>query len=169
MPWIGSAGVNHYPLHDRVTGFIHHTNTWLFKRDPATAEQNRKVQSDDDFWGAFAHESREIAAFIRDNQIAGVCILHGDAHSVAADDGTHSDYAPGGGLRIPVMAAAPLDQNASIKGGPYSQGVYKPRPGEGCFGYVQVRDSGTRIQVRFSGRNNLGEEKITLNFSVPAN
>jgi phosphodiesterase/alkaline phosphatase D-like protein len=167
VPWIGNAGVNYYPVHDRVVGYIHHTNAWLFKHDPATAEQNRKVESNDDFWGAFAHERREIADFIRDNQITGLCILHGDAHSLAADDGSNSNYASAGGGRIPVLAAAPLDQDGSIKGGPYSRGVYKPRKGEGCFGYVQVRDHGTRIDVRYSGRNSLGEEGIGMNFSVP--
>ena len=167
VPWIGNAGVNYYPINDKVTGFIHHTNAAQFKRDPASAEDNRNVKNDDDFWGAFTHERREIADFIRDNKISGVCILHGDAHMLAADDGTHSDYATGGGTRLPVMCAAPLDQRASIKGGPYSQGVYKTRPGEGCFGYVQVRDDSARITVQFSGRNNLNEEKISLKFSVP--
>ena len=65
------------------------------------------------------------------------------------------------------MAAAPLDQFPSIKGGPYSQGVYKARPGEGCFGYVRVRDDGSTISVQFSGRNHLNVEKISLSFSVP--
>ena len=68
-----------------------------------------------------------------------------------------------------LAAGAPLDQDSSIKGGPYSQGVYKPVAGEGCFGYVQVRDTGGKITVRYSGRNYVGAEKITLNFSVPAN
>ena len=41
--------------------------------------------------------------------------------------------------------------------------------GEGCYGYVQVKDEGVRINVQYSGRNNLNEEKISLKFSVPAN
>jgi alkaline phosphatase D len=167
VPWIGQAGVNYYPIRSAATGFIHHTNTWQFKRDPATAEDDRNVKNDDDFWGAFSYERTEIANFIRDNQITGLAILHGDAHMLAADDGRNSDYASGGGARIPVMAAAPLDQTPSIKGGAFSQGVYKARPGEGCFGYVQVRDDGSNITVQFSGRNHLNEEKISLKFSVP--
>lgn len=169
VPWIGNAGVNYYPINGNVTGFIHQRNTRQFKRDPATAEDDRNVKNDDDFWGAFTYERREIADFIRDNRISGVCILHGDAHMLAADDGTYSDYAAGGGAPLPVLCAAPLDQSPSIKGGPYSQGVYKPRNGEGCFGYVQVRDSGTKIHVQYSGRNYLNEEKISLRFSVPVN
>ena len=165
VPWIGEAGVNYYPIHDRVTGFIHQTNTAQFKRNPATAEQDREAKSNDDLWGAFSNERREIAIFLRDNGITNLCILHGDSHMLAADDGTHSDYANGGGARIPVMCGGPLDQDASIKGGPYSQGVYRARKGEGCFGYVQVTDTGTRIDVQFSGRNFRNEEKIMLKFS----
>jgi phosphodiesterase/alkaline phosphatase D-like protein len=168
VPWIGQAGVNYYPIRSGATGFVHHTNAWQFRRDPATAEDDRNVRNDDDFWGAFSFERTEIANFIRDNQIPGVAILHGDAHMLAADDGRNSDYASSGGARIPVMAAAPLDQSPSIKGGPYSQGVYKARSGEGCFGYVRVRDDGSTISVQFSGRNHLNEEKISLRFSVPA-
>lgn len=167
VPWIGTAGVNYYPVHDDTLGFIHQTNTALFKKDPSLAESERKEKSSADFWGAFAHERREIADFIRDHGIQGLAILHGDAHMLAADDGSHSDYATGGGPRIPVMAGAPLDQSPSIKGGPYSQGVYQCRKGEGCFGYVQVRDEGRSISVRYSGRNYLNEEKVSLEFSVP--
>ena len=167
VPWIGAAGVNYYPINRNVTGFIHQTNAWQFKRDPATAEDDRNVKNDDDFWGAFAYERNEIANFIRDQKITGLCILHGDAHMLAADDGSHSDFASGGGAPLPVLCAAPLDQTPSIKGGPYSQGVYKAGQNEGCFGYVQVRDEGGKIEVRFSGRNQFNQEKITLKFSVP--
>lgn len=167
VPWIGEAGVNYYPIYDRVTGFIHQTNATQFKRNPARAEEDRDFWNNDDLWGAFTYERREIANFIRDNEITNLCILHGDSHMLAADDGSHSDYASGGGARIPVLCGGPLDQDASIKGGPYSQGVYRVRKGEGCFGYVQVNDTGERISVQYSGRNFRNEEKITLKFSVP--
>jgi hypothetical protein len=121
----------------------------------------------EDHWSVYATERREIADFIKQHQIRGVCILHGDAHMLGADDGTHSDYATGGGAPIPVLAAAPLDQHASIKGGPYSQGVYAPRKNEGCFGLVKVKDEGDKISVVYSGRNYLDEEKISLRFDVP--
>ena len=122
----------------------------------------------DDYWAGFAFERHEIAQFIKDNGIKGVCILHGDAHMLAADNGSHSDYATGGGAPVPVLAAAPLDQDGSIKGGPYSQGVYKPLRGEGCFGLVSVVDRGARLRVVYSGRNHLNQEKIGLTFEVSA-
>ena len=66
------------------------------------------------------------------------------------------------------MCAAPLDQDPSIKGGPYSQGIYRVRKGEGCFGLLTVTDKGNAIDVAYSGRNNRDEEKISLRFTVPA-
>jgi hypothetical protein len=88
---------------------------------------------------------------------------------LGADDGRNADFATGGGMPIPVMCGAPLDQDTSIKGGPYSQGVYRVRKGEGAFGLLTVTDRGDRIDVAYSGRNNKDEEKISLRFSVPAN
>jgi hypothetical protein len=87
---------------------------------------------------------------------------------LGADDGSHSDFATGGGAPLPVMCGAPLDQEPSIKGGPYSQGIYKVRKGEGAFGFITVTDEGGQISVSYSGRNNKNEEKITLKFTVPA-
>jgi hypothetical protein len=66
------------------------------------------------------------------------------------------------------MCAGPLDKEPSIKGGPYSQGVYRVKQPEGCFGLLTITDKGNAIAVAFSGRNNKDEEKITLKFSVPA-
>jgi hypothetical protein len=88
---------------------------------------------------------------------------------LAADNGQYSDYATGGGAPIPVMCAAPLDQNPSLKGGPYSQGVYRvrDRDGESGFGLLTVNDKGDAIDVAFSGRNNKDQEKISLRFTVP--
>jgi phosphodiesterase/alkaline phosphatase D-like protein len=120
-----------------------------------------------DFWGSYATERREMADFIKEHNIRGLCVLAGDAHMLAADDGTHSDYATGGGAPLPVLQAASLDRKASFKGGPYSQGSYLPVAGEGCFGLVTVEDQGEQIRVAFSGRNHLNEEKIKLNFTVP--
>ena len=126
----------------------------------------RRYPFGEDHWSVFSAERKEIADFIKEHNIRGLAILHGDSHMLAADNGQFSDYATNGGVRIPVMCAAPLDQTSSIKGGPYSQGVYRVKKGEGCFGLVTVTDEGGPIAVRFSGRNNRDEEKISLEFSV---
>ena len=84
-------------------------------------------------------------------------------------DSSYAGYG-GGGVPIPVMCGAPLDQQASLKGGPYSQGVYKVnfQKGEGAFGWVTIVDRRDEIELRYSGRNLRNEEKISLRFTVPA-
>jgi alkaline phosphatase D len=169
VPWLGDAHTNYYRVASNHFGFIHHSQ--LTNQPVSTTRTNRAdraTRSDQDHWSVFSVERREIADFIKSNHITGLCILHGDAHMLGADDGTHGDYATGGGVRIPVMCGGPLDQTASLKGGPYSQGVYRMQKGEGGFGFVTVTDKGDEIVVQYSGRNHKNDEKISLQFSVPA-
>jgi len=91
-----------------------------------------------DNWGGYPEERQRIANFIRDEKIP-LFILSGDAHMVAMDDGTNSDYAIGGGAPIRVFQAAAIDRPGSYKGGPYSQGYSRE---SGQFGVVQVSDEG---------------------------
>jgi len=165
VPWIGDAGKSPYRgIKTNQFGYFHHTNLV-----ESTSRTNRnRAPGDEDHWSVYSTERREISDFVKANHIQGLCILHGDSHMLAADDGTNSDYASGGGAPIPVMCAAPLDQSPSLKGGPYSQGVYRVKSGEGCFGLLMVTDKGDKIDVSYSGRNNLNEEKMSLKFSVPA-
>jgi alkaline phosphatase D len=177
VPWLGEKGSNYYRgVGTNQFGYIHHT---LLTNRASSASTNAgggrggrgrgaAPPPDEDHWSVFATERREIADFIKSNHISGVCILHGDSHMLAADDGSNGDFATGGGAPIPVMCAAPLDQDPSLKGGPYSQGVYRVRKGEGCFGLLTVTDRGETIDVAYSGRNHRNEEKIRLQFTVPA-
>ena len=119
-----------------------------------------------DGWPAYADERREIANFIAQNGIRNLVILCGDAHMLAADDGTNSDYSDARGLRIPVLHGSALDQRGSFKGGPYSHGFHLPEPGEGCFGWVNVRDAGEKVHVEFTGRDEYDDVKVRLNFAV---
>ena len=99
-----------------------------------------------DHWGGFPEERREIAKLLKANDIDQLVIVGGDAHMVAMDDGTNSDYATGGGAPVPVIQAAPLDQTGSSKGGPFSEGEYPnpsvlpPHPGQ--WVEMVVRDEG---------------------------
>ena len=170
VPWIGEKGKSPYTtVKTNVYGYIHHTQSNLFNVRTNSNRRGPAPGSDEDHWSVYATERREIADFIKSNHISGVCILHGDSHMLAADDGAYSDYATGGGAPLPVMCAAPLEQNPSMKGGPYSQGVYRVRDkdDESGFGLLTVNDKGTQIDVAFSGRNNKDEEKISLKFTVP--
>jgi alkaline phosphatase D len=118
----------------------------------------------DDGWYRYTIERREIADFIKDNGIAGLCMISGDAHMIAIDDGANSDYATGGGAGFPVMHAAALDRSGSVKGGPYSEGAF---PGGGQFGLMTVTDTGgPMIDVLWSGRNWTDAELVSHSFSV---
>jgi prolyl oligopeptidase PreP (S9A serine peptidase family)/phosphodiesterase/alkaline phosphatase D-like protein len=168
VPWIGEPGKSPYRgLKTNHFGYIHHTQTNLFQTSTRTNRNRGPI--DEDHWSVYAAERREIANFIKSNHIQGVCILHGDSHMLAADDGSNADYATGGGAPIPVMCAAPLDQDPSLKGGPYSQGVYKTHGNQGCYGLMTVKDQGPQVDVYYSGRNFKDKEVISLKFSVPAN
>ncbi len=106
-----------------------------------------------DRWGGYASERQELADFIRDNAIHQLIILGADAHMLALDDGSNSDYATGGGAPLPVMQAAALNRNGSVKGGPYSHGAYpNPSAADGQYAVVEVTDSGADLCVRYTGK-----------------
>jgi hypothetical protein len=116
-----------------------------------------------DHWGGYDHERRQIADFIAENEIDGLLMLAGDAHMVAADDGTNSDYSSSGGAGFPVLHGASLDRPGSDKGGPYSEGTF---PGGGRFSTVDVEDDGTEITVTIGGRTWDDDELLSYTFSV---
>jgi phosphodiesterase/alkaline phosphatase D-like protein len=118
----------------------------------------------DDGWYVYTNERRELADFIRDNQIYNLCQISGDAHMVAIDDGTNSDYATGGGACFPVFHAAPLDRTPSPKGGPYSHGEF---PGTNQFGLFTVVDSGAFVPLKiiWSGRLADNQELVHYEFT----
>ncbi len=168
VPWTGQAGTNFYPIPPGTYGSIHHK-----KLPPVPLQADgtlpgyARPSSDMDNWATFSHERRELADFFKLNGLVGrLIILSGDAHMLAADDGRNSDYATDGGAPIPDLAGAPLDQDSSVKGGPWSQGLYRPRKGVGCFGFVTVEDKGAEITVTYSGRTLLNEEKVGLKIKV---
>ena len=104
-----------------------------------------------DTWGGFASERRELADFIADHDLDRIVMLSGDAHMVAIDDGTNTDYSTGGeGAGFPLLHAAALDRPGHVKGGPYSEGAFG---GGGQFGVLDVDDSGTTVRVTLTGRN----------------
>lgn len=140
--------------------------------------------SKDDRWQGYPAHRAEIADFIKASGLAGrVAILAGDAHMTAIDDGTHSDFATGGGAPIRVFQAGPIANRGSYKGGPYSHGArHKSALNEYLFqfGLVDVFDDGQQIRVTWSGRDGRdgiggqilqserdAEGPIQFEFSVP--
>jgi phosphodiesterase/alkaline phosphatase D-like protein len=116
-----------------------------------------RERSGSDDWGSYAAERRDIANHIqRLGLTQRLVMLSGDAHMVALDDGTHSNYATEAGQRergFVVMHAAPLDRLTTEKGGPYSHGVSRRR---GQFGLFEVTDDGATLRVELSGRDRRG-------------
>jgi len=121
-------------------------------------------KSKSDTWFGYSTERMEIARFIVENNLQdNLCMLAGDAHMLAIDDGSNNTYA---GAEFPVFHAAALDRNGSKKGGPYTSGTY---PGGGQYGLVEIFDNGgDHIDVKWFGKNRKGEVVIAHKFSVPA-
>ncbi|OQY26739.1 MAG: hypothetical protein B6244_12680 [Candidatus Cloacimonetes bacterium 4572_55] len=114
-----------------------------------------------DHWGGYDVERREIADFIKDNDIKGMVMLNGDAHMVTIDSGANSDYASGTGAAFPVMQAGALDQVGSLKGGPFSELTFLNDPNptgsppfDGQFGVMDITDNnGAQICFDWTGYN----------------
>ncbi|WKN41377.1 alkaline phosphatase D family protein [Tunicatimonas pelagia] len=126
---------------------------------------------EDDDWGGFPEERQAIANFVKEHQIP-ISIICGDAHMVAMDDGSNSDYAEGGGAPIPVFHAAPIDRYGSYKGGPYSKG-YRSRSGQ--YGTIEVEDNGgNEVCLTWTAKDKNGnvvqsntEQELSYQFCLP--
>jgi len=114
----------------------------------------------DDRWWSYSYERREIAQFIEENCIHNLCMIAGDMHGVAIDDGSHNgyyddnttsgNYSATSAHGFPVFHTASLTSGSSVKGGPYSQGQ---RGGSGQFGWISIVDTSENIVVNWEARN----------------
>ncbi len=119
-----------------------------------------------DDWAGYSVERTEVADMIAGAGLTGrVLMLAGDAHMVAIDDGSHTDFTTDGSGGFPLMHAAALDRPGSVKGGPYSEGAH---PGAGQFGLVSIDDTGGDVELTLSGRDYTGTELVGFRFTVPA-
>jgi hypothetical protein len=91
-------------------------------------------------------------------------MVSGDAHMLAIDDGSNNRFSTSGAAGFPVFQAAPLDRPASVKGGPYSEGV-SARPGQ--YGLIDIADDGTTVDVTLTGRTWDGQRPVAYTFVVP--
>jgi phosphodiesterase/alkaline phosphatase D-like protein len=125
-----------------------------------------------DAWGGFGRQRRELANFLAEHKVDNMVILSGDAHMLAADDGTNANFSDDPAAPpIRVLQAGALDRRGSRKGGPYSEGMFPNVDGLGQYGHVTVADRGPSMHITFSGRgiNAQGEmiERVSLAFTVP--
>ncbi len=129
---------------------------------PWTGAENREKCCK---WMNYPEERVEVAEMIKAAGATNVIMTAGDAHMVAYDDGSNTDFAAGGGAGIPLMHSAPLHQVNSYKGGPYSEGCYarevttgeymawymtfgQQAPSSHQFSVMEVTDTGTDISFK---------------------
>jgi hypothetical protein len=117
-----------------------------------------------DHWGGYPEERTMIADVIAEHEIDNVLMVSGDAHMVAIDDGTNTDFSTEGGAGFPLIHAAALDRPGSTKGGPYSHGEIG---GSGQYGVIDVVDDGSTIEVSLRAKRYDGEVLLSYDFSVP--
>lgn len=129
------------------------SDPWVAAADPGA-----------DDWGGYAGERRRIADAIAATGTANLVMLSGDAHMVALDDGTNSDFSTDGGGGFPLLHAGALDRPGRTKGGPYSHGAF---PGAGQFGVLSVHDNGgDHITVDLAGRDWTGRVLVAESFLI---
>ncbi|HSD56071.1 MAG TPA: alkaline phosphatase D family protein [Candidatus Saccharimonadales bacterium] len=119
-----------------------------------------------DGWSAYNTERTEIG-----NAIAAsgknFIYIHGDSHTLAADDGTNNQW---GGF--PIACAAPMsrpDMNPWPTGSGWtvSQGSYPSSQQAGtAYGWFDITDNGTDISLDFSGYN-ANVEQISMTVTWP--
>ena len=128
---------------------------WIGEADPGN-----------DTWAGFPDARRRLADRIAEAGMADRLVaVAGDAHMVALDDGSHTDYSAAGTGGFPLLQAAALDRPGSVKGGPYSGGTY---PGGGQYGEVQVDDDGgPTLDITLRGRTWDGRTLVEETFTLP--
>jgi hypothetical protein len=123
------------------------------------------IEGGDD-WAGFTTERRAIANFIAEHHIHNLLMIAGDAHMLAIDDGSNTDYSDTGTAGFPLFHAAALDRPGSYKGGPYSEGAL---PGGGQFGTIDIGDTGgATISVTLTGYDWTGAPLMEYGFEVEA-
>lgn len=116
----------------------------------------------DDAWLGYTTERAELAAFFAASG-KNLVLTGGDMHALAADSGANS---PGG---VPIFHAAPLYNESSIKGGPYSAGTYPTTPGATVkqYGRIVITPGATAVTVAFTGYSAPSTQRIALTKTFP--
>ncbi|MDJ0497032.1 MAG: alkaline phosphatase D family protein [Acidimicrobiia bacterium] len=147
-------------LRERLTASEDYALTVIVSQVPWIALQ----QDGADHWAGYAYERQVIADFIAEHGIDNILMVTGDAHLVAVDDGTNTDYSAVGNASFPLLHAAALDRPGSVKGGPFSEGMH---PGGGQFGLIEVTDTGgNEITVDLAGITWEGEKLVEYSYTV---
>lgn len=117
-----------------------------------------------DSWAGFSTERAELVDYIHAHCPGRVILLSADMHSLAIDDGSHFDFATGGGEPIPVFQASPLAITTPGHAGTYTYGGFV---GSHQFGTMEVSDTGgSSIAVTWKGWDDANNVLATHSFSV---
>ena len=147
-------------LRERLAASENYALTVIVSQVPWIAAQ----QDGADHWAGYANERQAIADFIAEHSIDNLLMVTGDAHLVAVDDGTNTDYSAVGNASFPLLHAAALDRPGSVKGGPFSEGMH---PGGGQFGLIGITDTGgDEITVDLAGVTWEGDTLVDYSFTV---
>jgi energy-coupling factor transporter ATP-binding protein EcfA2 len=119
-----------------------------------------------DSWNGYAEERQVIADALAEAGVDNLIMISGDAHMVAIDDGSNTDYSTRQVGGFPLLQAGALDRRGSVKGGPYSSGTF---PGGGRFGTLEVVDNGIEIAVTLAGRSWDGDVFVEETFVFAGN
>lgn len=126
---------------------------------------NGVAQAGADDWAGYTAERQRLADAITGAGLADqVLMIAGDAHMLAIDDGTNTDFSSSTSGGFPLMHAGAFDRQGSFKAGPYSEGSH---PGSGQFALATVDDDGDDITLTLSGRDYTGAELVGYRFTVP--
>jgi len=85
---------------------------------------------------------------------------------LAIDNGSHHDFATGGGEPLKTFQSAPLDQGEPKAYGnaTYSEGSFN---GDNQFGTMEVTDNGgSTIDVTWKGFDNNDNQLVSYSFSI---
>jgi len=122
---------------------------WVSTKPWIGQKKNGKI---DDKWYSFPEERAEIANHIADLGINNLVMLAGDAHLLAIDDGSNTDYSTNGGAGFPLMQSSPMAQYGSTKGGPFSEGCYSFRYYRNYqYAIMEVDDTEDQVCFRWKG------------------
>jgi alkaline phosphatase D len=122
------------------------------------------VQAGEDHWGGYSTERIELADYIKATCPGRLFILSGDTHAVGLDDGSHGDWATGGGGPIREFTASPLDTSTGTWTATYTSGYIL---NVGQFGIVEVTDTGgSTVDINWVAMKSDGAVLYTMAFTI---
>ena len=116
-------------------------------------------------WSRYTTERTEIANFIAENNITGVCFLSGNGGILASHDGSRDESKPE--LNLPEFHVGPIDLRHIKYQGTWTQVPVIPSDVGEFFGLIEVTDNVTSITVTFTGLNQYAQKQLESTFTIP--